>query len=80
MERNNDVSSFMYYVEMKYSLKESIYIFGEDLGHHIFGKYLKATTPLKWYAELDRGCRDKLVERAIDCYDDRGKCLLPTPK
>lgn len=73
--KTNHVSSFMYYMYNRFSLSECIALFGEELGHHIYGKYLRSGDIFRWYSELDYSTRDTIVERATQIFDSHGKQL-----
>ncbi len=65
----NEVTNFMYYMFNKWTIVEAKYIFGESLGEHIYSKYINALPNiLAWYAELDKTCKQKLVDRANEIY------------
>ena len=66
---NNQVTNFMYYMYNKWSLDESIRVFGEDLGDHIYCKWLNRQDNLQWYGELDNNCKQKLVDVADKIYN-----------
>ena len=70
-KRVNQVTSFMLYINNRWNEQEARLVFGDDLGKHIFYKYLYCRMEfdvLYWYSELDNVCRRKLVERAIEFY------------
>lgn len=61
----------MLYIYNKWCIGESKKVFGNNLGEHIFTKYLNhrnGNGELFWYSELDNVCRRKLVVRAIEVY------------
>lgn len=65
----NEVTNFMYYVYNKWNEYEAKKLFGDDLGQHIFNKWVYyRNNDLRWYAELDNVCRQKLVDRANEIY------------
>ena len=68
----NQVTNFMYYMFNRWSRDESIVVFGDDLGDHVYRKYLDSrgcgADILSWYAELDRTCKQRLVDRANELY------------
>ena len=64
----NTVTKFMWYMFNKWSLKEATTLFGDNLGKHIFTKWLDDNDDLFWYGSLDIECRDKIVERAKEIY------------
>ena len=67
----NQVTAFMLYIYNKWCIGESKKVFGNNLGEHIFTKYLhhrNGNGELFWYSELDNVCRRKLVVRAIEFY------------
>ena len=70
-KRYNDVECFMYYMCNSWNLEESKRLFGDSLGAHIFFKYAATRSyadTLYWYGELDKECRDKISNRAIELY------------
>ena len=71
---NNEVTNFMYYIFNRWSEGEAVHIFGENLGKHIFSKYVdyvqRHLGELRFYAELDNGCKQKMVDRANEIYGD----------
>lgn len=64
----NEVTAFMYYIYNKWNLAESKNLFGENLGDHIWEKYMQFSDKLYFYAELDNECREKIVNRAKSIY------------
>lgn len=73
MAKYNGVECFMYYMCNKWSLSEAKHVFGNDLGTHIYAKWVELTSrhdTLYWYGELDKNCRNKLADRAIEIYGD----------
>jgi hypothetical protein len=54
-------------------MEESKKVFGENLGKHIFEKWVwyrqNGGDQLVWYANLDSACRRKLVDRANELYN-----------
>lgn len=73
MAKYNEVECFMYYMYNKWDIYESIRLFGEDLGHHIFFKFTQKSEyshdqTMSWYGDLDKKCRDKIYNRAIELY------------
>lgn len=72
MTQCNDVECFMYYMYNKWCLEESISLFGENLGKHIFNKWCDLSNTsdqtMLWYGELDKVCRNKVYERALSVY------------
>ena len=68
--KNNEVTNFMFYIYNKWSINEAHLLFGKNLGDHIFGKWIEHRgDQLYWYAELDEGCRQKIVDRANELYN-----------
>lgn len=71
----NQVTDFMYYMYNRWSLDESKMLFGDNLGQHIYDKWLHhkqgSGGDLYWYSELDRDCRNKLVARAVEVYSSK---------
>ena len=66
----NEVTNFMYYVYNRWNLTEAKLLFGNILGQHIFDKWAGYGygKELLWYAELDSGNKQKLVDRANKLY------------
>lgn len=68
----NVVTCFMWYVFNAWNKKEALSLFGENLGKHIFDKWLYYKVnnlgELSWYSELDSHCREIIVERAKELY------------
>lgn len=64
----NEVTIFMLYMFNMWSERECKRLFGEDLGDHIWSKYLDQRDKLKFYADIDDKCRQKLVDRANEAY------------
>ena len=67
----NQVTAFMLYIYNRWNIQEARDLFGNNLGEHIFSKYLhnrKVLGELFWYSELDTDCRRKIVERAVEIY------------
>lgn len=69
----NEVTKFMWYMYNKWTRDEAVNLFGEDLGLHIWNKYLEiydttADYNLAWYSELDNECRQTIVNRANEIY------------
>jgi len=65
----------MYYLFNRWSEAEAVRIYGDNLGHHIWKKYIdymnRQLGELRFYAELDNVCRQKLVDRADELYGDK---------
>lgn len=73
---DNVVTLFMYYMYNKWSKEESIRLFGNDLGNHIFNKWLgkheySNDITMSWYADLDNERRQMIVDRAIEVYSKK---------
>ena len=74
----NDVSSFFHYMWNKWSEDECKIVFADSCGgyKHYWNKWVyfcneygvRAAVDML-YAELDNGNMDKLVARALECYD-----------
>ena len=58
----------MWYMFNKWSHAEAVAIYGNDLGNHIYEKWLNSPSPLHLFADIDSECREKLVERAVKIY------------
>lgn len=73
MEKRADgvVTYFMWYMFNKWSHEESIYVFGEYLGEHIWNKYTDYRDKLEFYGSIDNECRNMLVKRAIEIYKNK---------
>jgi len=72
----NEVTNFMYYMYNRWCIKEAQFLFGESLGNHIYAKWTEKREcsidqNLSWYADLDRYCRQKLVDRANELYNNQ---------
>ena len=72
--KNNEVTNFMFYIYNKWSKEESVRLFGNDLGNHIFNQWVgkheySNDITMSWYADLDNGCRRKIVDRANELYN-----------
>lgn len=67
---NNSVTNFMLYMFNKWDIHEAKYLFGDNLGRHIFDKWSGwgAGRELRWYADLDNDCRKMIVDRANELY------------
>lgn len=75
MAKYNEVECFMYYMYNRWNLNESKKLFGNDLGTHIFNKWTgkreySHDQTMSWYGDLDKKCRDKLLERAKEIYGE----------
>lgn len=64
----NEVTKFMYYIFNRWNPEEACAVFGNDLGKHIWEKWTRKADFLIWYSELDKDCRQKLVDRANEIY------------
>lgn len=74
MKTNNEVTNFMYYMYNKWCIGEAKKVFGNNLGEHIFSKWVHHINvtqlgDLYWYSELDNECRRKIVDRANELYN-----------
>lgn len=68
----NEVTNFMYYMYNKWCESEAIQVFGDNLGRHIYQKWIQhGYEEMRWYAELDTQCRNKVVQRANELYGKR---------
>lgn len=70
---NSEVENFMYYMYNKWCLNEAHLLFGESLGDHIFNKWFgkreySHDITMSWFADLDKKCRQKIVDRANELY------------
>lgn len=68
MKNINQVTAFMYYIYNRWDLNEARFLFGNELGIHIFNKFNNVDS-LEFYGALDKECRNKLVRRAIELYE-----------
>ena len=71
---NNEVTNFLFYIYNKWSKEESVRLFGNDLGNHIFNKWVgkheySNDITMSWYTDLDNSCRRKIVDRANELYN-----------
>lgn len=72
MKKNNEVTNFLYYMYNKWCIGEAKKVFGDNLGEHLFSKWVhhrNGLGDLYWYSELDDTCRTKIVERANEIYN-----------
>jgi hypothetical protein len=69
------VNNFMYYMFNRWCRNEAHVIYGKVLGEHIFTKYVsyieRGLGELRFYAELDDECKNKLVTRANQVYNNK---------
>lgn len=68
MAKYNDVECFMYYMCNKWGLDEAKSLFGDNLGEHIYNKWLGYSDSLTWYGSIDKECRGKIYNRALEIY------------
>ena len=72
--KNNEVTNFMYYVFNDWNKEEAELLFGQNLGQHIYGKWVycreRRLGDLWWYSELDNDCRQKIVDRANQLHNN----------
>ena len=73
---HNIVTYFAWYMFNKWSHAEAIRVFGYDLGKHIYDKWNEIHASgdgdnLRFYCNLDTACRNKIVQRALDIYDEK---------
>ncbi len=67
----NQVTAFMWYMYNKWGASEAVKVFGEDLGMHILAKFSACDENYLYaYSLLDRECRKKIIERAVEIYGD----------
>jgi hypothetical protein len=62
------VEAFGYYMYNKWNSYEATVVFGENLGSHIFDKWINNRDVMMFFMNLDNECRKKLVERAEQFY------------
>lgn len=75
-KKSNNVTSFMFYMWNRWSKEECKHIYGIKW-EHFWDKWLWVYKRLNgphgaaevFYSELSTGNRNKLVERALECYD-----------
>lgn len=65
----NEVTNFMWYMFNKWTPYEAQTVFGENLGLHIYNKWVESKNTLYWYANLDNKCRQMVVDRANELYN-----------
>ena len=71
---NNEVTNFTYYMFNKWCIGEAKKVFGNNLGEHIFNKWVEKheysnDITMSWYSDLDNECRRKIVDRANELYN-----------
>lgn len=76
INKNNPVECFMYYMYNRWCINEAHLLFGKSLGDHIYAKWTEKTEysndqNMSWYGDLDKTCRNKLYERAIELYGNK---------
>ena len=69
------VRNFMWYMYNKWNRQEAIYVFGENLGNHLYNKWMRyyenvRDYNLTFFAEIDNECRTKIVQRANEIYGE----------
>lgn len=76
--RENETLSYMIYMANKWSKYESVKVFGEDLGNHIWNKYEEYCSTSGMYGaysrlvyELSKTNLDLLLNRACELYNGR---------
>ena len=72
--KNNEVTNFMFYVYNKWNINEAHLLFGKNLGDHIFNKWVgkreySHDQTMSWFGDLDKKCRQKIVDRANELYN-----------
>lgn len=70
---HNEVTHFMWYMYNHWSITEAKTIFGDNLGEHIWNKWLDSFElsndhTMYWYAQLDENCRNLIVEHSKTLY------------
>lgn len=70
-KNDNEVTNFMYYMYNVWNKIEAVNLFGENLGEHIYDKWLMTgrDKDLLFYSMLDNECRQTLVDRANEYYN-----------
>lgn len=87
---NNEVDCFLWYMFNNWDKSEAIKIFGsksdfkypnDDLALHIYNRWVecreKRLGDLWWYAELDRTCQQRIVDRAKQIYMNESVKMSP---
>lgn len=75
METKNDlITKFMWFMYNRWNQQESVGIFGDNIGQHIYFKYIELVNErnmdiLYWYSTLDKTSRMQLINRVEQCYD-----------
>lgn len=70
MKPEQVVTTFMFYMFNVWCKDESIMLFGENLGTHVWNKWCGYEgRELLFYANLDQQRRSKIVARAIEYYN-----------
>ena len=69
----NEIKNFGYYLFNKWCLEESVRLFGDDLGNHIWKKWHSVVREgcgdhLYWFMNLDDSCKQKLIDRVNEIY------------
>ena len=64
-----DIENFMYYMFNRWTLEEAKFVFGDNLGTHIYGKWQEVDDTLIWFGWLDKECRHKIADRANEIYN-----------
>ena len=69
----NEIKNFGYYLFNRWCLEESVKLFGENLGNHIWQKWHSVVREgcgdqLFWYMNLDANCQKMLSDRANELY------------
>lgn len=63
-----DIMNLTYYLFNRWTYAESLKVFGENLGSHIYDKWTDAKDSLRFFSSLDRDCRQKILDRANEIY------------
>ena len=64
-----EIQNYMYYIFNRWSADEACLVFGNELGTHIFCKWLQMRDGLRLFGYFDKECKKKLVNRVNEIYD-----------
>lgn len=72
MVYENETLSVAIYLYNRWNINESIELFGEWMGKHIYDKWTSLDGDmLRFICELDEDCYNKLIGRACSIYNGR---------
>jgi len=64
------IENMMFYLFNKFNENESVFLFGKDLGTHLWNKFvIYKFDGFRFFGECDNETRDILVERANKIYN-----------